>query len=177
MIGTLAAAFGGAAAVGSIIGFIFGIPKSRSTSALAEVADAQVAQELSEEGHTLLTDETFRAGQDDPQQQELVSAFVANNNLADVSDWLTKILLGAGLVQLASLPERLGTLSAFIVGESLDVSPSAAVGMVLLGFANGFIISFMWVSVEGRKQFEKAESRAIKLIGAVERSRATRLRE
>jgi hypothetical protein len=37
--------------------------------------------------------------------------YAGNSNLEQISDWLTKILLGAELVQLGALTTRIGELS------------------------------------------------------------------
>jgi len=47
---------------------------------------------------------------------------IANTNLEDISDWLTKIIVGATLVQLGSLPRRFGQLATFV--SSIFGNPS-----------------------------------------------------
>jgi len=68
-----------------------------------------------------------------------------NTNLEQISDWLTKIIVGVGLVQLQSIPaflKKVGTFAAesFYVHEGL-ASPAASfgVGLISLFFAEGFL--------------------------------------
>lgn len=106
-----------ALALGSLTGFLFGVPK--------------VLQSSTAEAKPL--------------------AFVSNSNLEQISDWLTKVIVGAGLVQIAALP---GALAAF--GSNLSpafggtpTSPVFAVGLLLYGFTVGFLLMYMWT----RKRF------------------------
>lgn len=107
--GSVAAA---AAAVGGLLGFLFGIPK------------------------TLQSD---RVGDDETR-------YLANTNLEQISDWLTKILVGIGLVQIAQAPDALASLSASLGPLFGDTGSSAAFGLSLaLYFAvSGFVVVYLW---------------------------------
>ena len=76
--------------VGCLLGFLFGIPRVVSTGALRLKQDGQVSDSSSSDAPT---------GQ-----------FSPSTNLSEISDWLTKLLLGAGLVQLGSLGRPAGSL-------------------------------------------------------------------
>ena len=78
----IVAASGG---VGSLLGFIFGVPSANTTT--RDPANP--------------TDDPGAYG-------------IANSNLAQVSDWLTRILIGAGLVQLAALPGAFRGLADYL---------------------------------------------------------------
>jgi hypothetical protein len=66
-------------AVGAVIGFLFGVPRYR-----------QVIIDQDSSGQS-------RSGSSTTQR-----AYTPSNSLEQVSDWLTKLLLGAGLVQLGN---------------------------------------------------------------------------
>jgi hypothetical protein len=80
-----------------------------------------------------------------------------NNNLEQVSDWLTKLLLGAGLVQLGHIGRGLGKLinglaSALSSSVVEPVPPAAAKALAgsligfnaALGFLFGYVITTTW---------------------------------
>ena len=73
-----------------------------------------------------------------------------NTNLEQISDWLTKILVGVGLTQIDSIKHNLYILS-FQAGSAISSSgkPSDAntmfAGALLVFFAlNGFLVSYLW---------------------------------
>jgi hypothetical protein len=77
---------------------------------------------------------------------ERTSRFASNSNLEQISDWLTKILVGVGLVQIGSLPGALGQLGATLKPSfgNLDSSPAFAVGLVIYFFFIAFMLQYMW---------------------------------
>jgi hypothetical protein len=90
-----------------------------------------------------------------PEPSQAPPAFEPSSNLAEVSDWLTKLLLGAGLVSLTKLGEPLGSLvtsvAAGLEPPSDDVSGSARTiaGAILLayttlGFLDGYVVTTLW---------------------------------
>jgi hypothetical protein len=87
--------------VGALIGCIFGVPKS-------------VSNPLNAAGNSLLTaaaaaslSTTTTVPAPVPAQEGTTTpppVYKGNTNLTEVSDWLTKIVIGAGLVQLKEIP-------------------------------------------------------------------------
>jgi hypothetical protein len=83
--------------------------------------------------------------------------YVPSTNIAEVSDWLTKLLLGAGLVQLTRLGEPIGHL---ISGVAAGLTPAGAqpfpssaakvmAGAILFGYAaigllNAYVVTTVW---------------------------------
>jgi len=98
-------------AVGGLLGFLFGIPKTLQGTTTAP------------------TDGTRK------------HAWEANTNLEQVSDWLTKILLGIGLTQLTQLPENIQTTGEYIA-TCIGTEASGVVGSaILIAFSiAGFVI-------------------------------------
>ena len=120
-VGTVVA--GASAMVAWLLGLLFGIPRSIArpgdpAPAAANSAQASAAQP------------TLRV----------------NTNLEDVSDWLTKTLIGVGLTQLFSLPHKLWQYALAIDLASLNGKAGGAVfilGMALTGGAGGFWVGYV----------------------------------
>ena len=74
------------------------------------------------------------------------TVYQANTNLEQISDWLTKILIGVGLTQLLTIPEHLQTLASFLAPGLGDLGSSRifAVAMVLYFLACGFLLGYLW---------------------------------
>jgi hypothetical protein len=76
------------------------------------------------------------------QRQRLI----ANTNLEDISDWLTKIIVGATLVQLGSLPRRFGQLATFassIFGNPSEQNKVMAGSIILYSAILGFLLIYL----------------------------------
>lgn len=74
-------------------------------------------------------------------------SYKPSTNLEQVSDWLTKILIGAGLVQLAALREGLTSVGALVSGTVTPASPGVGVMAQLtlvIFLVIGFLSSFLW---------------------------------
>jgi hypothetical protein len=117
-----------AAMVGSLAGFLFGLPRSGRTDVVThEAGKAGVDSKL-----TSVTPDSS-------------VAYRANTNLEDISDWLTKILVGLGLTQLGKIPSGFATLVAtaqVVMGTSDDaaaIAGSLIVGYLILGFLGTYL--------------------------------------
>ncbi|GAA0678910.1 hypothetical protein GCM10010193_35530 [Kitasatospora atroaurantiaca] len=105
---------------GGGLGFLFGIPRLLTSGAAAHPAD---------------------------QSATSTASYAPNTNLEQVSDWLTKILLGAGLTQIGTLPHRLrqlGDALAPVVGGdegAAGFAASLAVYFTVLGFLAGWLLT------------------------------------
>ncbi|MCG6494970.1 hypothetical protein [Kitasatospora sp. A2-31] len=78
---------------------------------------------------------------------EAHGSYAPNTNLEQVSDWLTKVLLGVGLTQLGSLGERMHQLGSALApalgGEEGAVPFAAALVLyfLVLGFLAGWLVT------------------------------------
>jgi hypothetical protein len=89
--------------------------------------------------------------------------YLDNTNLLDVSDWLTKIIVGLSLVQIGKLPEAVGQLGRTLA-PALGYSPdgkyacttaitsegaiaSIGVTMCLTALVFAFMIGYLWARV------------------------------
>lgn len=88
------------------------------------------------------------------------SSFAPNTNLEQISDWLTKIIVGATLVQLRPLADDFNAL-ALAVGAQVGAAGGAAVsGAVMITyFAGGFLWGYLWCSLRVFKEMVALVSR------------------
>ncbi len=86
--------------------------------------------------------------------QDKDAAYPDNSNLVDISDWLTKILVGAGLVTLTKIPPKLGLLADWLGAKGLNGEKDGAVfALTLLIFFA--VCGFLWVYVWTRLNFSR----------------------
>jgi hypothetical protein len=145
-IGVLVA--GAALSSGFLVGFIFGIPRVGG-KAMAEAAAVPGGA---------------RASASDAES----SSVTPNSNLVEISDWLTKIIVGVGLVELNSIPGKLGAL-AYYLGPSLRpaqcdgkvscadyIGTGQAVGLtiILFYFVVGFLLGYVWTRLYFQRDLE-----------------------
>jgi hypothetical protein len=83
--------------------------------------------------------------------------YAPSSNLAEVSDWLTKLLLGAGLVSLTKLGAPIGSLIDAVarglvgatiaqggLGSARVLAGSILFAYAAIGFLDGYVITTMW---------------------------------
>lgn len=114
-------------AVGSLLGFLFGIPQYTARGAATAPTDK--------------------------------ASYQPNTNLTQVSDWLTKIIIGVGLVQFGQLTGTLGDL-----GDSLEPSlggdpsgKSFGIAMVVGFFVIGFLCGYLYTRLRLQWAFAQAD--------------------
>ena len=109
------------ASVGGLLGFLFGIPRTLQNG---DEQDAGV----------------LRHG------NGAVSAYLPNTNLEQISDWLTKILVGVGLTQMAAISAWFASVTS-IAAAGLGGSEAGRVvaSTIIVFFAVcGFLFGFLW---------------------------------
>jgi hypothetical protein len=133
-------ASGAAFFVGTIAGFLFGVPRARTEPASKGRSAAAPRPEGSPVDRT--------------------SLYTDNTNLEEVSDWLTKIIIGIGLAEFADIKKLLGQV-AEQVGLAIDPNHQyggsvIALGSMVIGFATGFLYYYVWARVILRKSLIRA---------------------
>jgi hypothetical protein len=131
------------ALVGALLGLLFGIPRL-------------VAQSTAP-----ANDPTAPSGTTAGVQP---GGYTSNTNFEEVSDWLTKILLGAGLTQLGQVPGRLGDLGDYLapsLGGTASAAP-LAVGLVVFNVVAGFIVLYLSARLWLGRAFSEADRLARK---------------
>src|SRR6266852_2237038 len=86
--------------VGNIAGFLFAIPRVPRTAITSKTAE--------DPGTSLETVAASRAA------GERGFGLGINTNLEEISDWLTKILVGVGLIELRSLPDAVRRMGYYV---------------------------------------------------------------
>lgn len=118
---------------GMAVGFLFGVPKVRQGGAGPE-------PEGREAGGAAAT----RRPTGDYQQR-------VNTNLEEISDWLTKILVGMGLVNLKELPTYLGQLGRTVgdglgaPGQHAGLGLATALFFGVAGFLYGYLMTRLYL--------------------------------
>ncbi|MFB9312059.1 response regulator [Nocardioides plantarum] len=87
--------------------------------------------------------------------------FSSNSNLEDISDWLTKLLVGAGLVQIGRVPDAASALGNYLGAGLNTQNPQAfALTAVTFGVGAGAVLSYLWTRLYLRVLLEGSEARA-----------------
>lgn len=134
-------------AAGAAIGFLFGIPRAvrpGNGSAQSDNAPSRSNPTVdSAAGST--TSQSARA--------QSAEGLQPNTNLEEVSDWLTKIIVGLGLVHLTDLQTIVGSISAN-AAAAMSATPNAShtsvataiiVGFTIEGFFGGYIYTRLFL--------------------------------
>jgi hypothetical protein len=81
-----------------------------------------------------------------------------NTNLDQISEWLTKILVGLGLVQLGKVTHGVGKIAGSIapgLGAGTGAKPFA-VALLVFSVLDGFLIGYIWTRIDLSKRFREA---------------------
>lgn len=95
--------------------------------------------------------------------------YQVNTNLEQISDWLTKIIVGIGLVQLGKMPEYVNRLGDYFGDCFGDAPGNAAIAVVViiaflvLGFLVGYLITRLYVT----GAFKRAERDKVKPVADI----------
>jgi hypothetical protein len=128
---------GASSAVGWVLGFLFGIPR-------------------------VLTSAGVGGGQNDGSATTAAMgkrrSVGSNTNLEQISDWLTKIIVGVTLVQLGPAVRQLDA-AAVLIGEGLGggTNKSFAYALMLYFSIIGFLGAYLLARVYLKKAFESSE--------------------
>lgn len=129
---TAAASF----AVGALLGFLFGIPRSIAHQAEEKGAEAD--------------------GKRTEAEAAAARNFTANTNLEQISDWLTKILVGVGLVQIHQVGGAINDLANGLA-PGLGAQGFAVAVALLVSFSiTGFVSAYLYTRLRLQSAFELA---------------------
>jgi hypothetical protein len=155
---------GAALLSGYLLGFVFAVPRVGDRQGKATAAGQGGVQ---------------------PSAFEVPNNPLYNGNLVEISDWLTKILVGVGLVELKSLPHKLGALSYYLApglqpapctanascADPLISGQAAGLAIIIFYFALGFLVGWIWTTVYLLKDLTKGlekRNRTLDLIAKAE---------
>jgi hypothetical protein len=107
---------------GGLLGFLFGIPRTLQRETLGEPREREkVIADQDEKGIT----------------------YQVNTNLEQISDWLTKIIVGVGLTQLNKIPGKIQEVAQF-AAQGMACSQTLAVALIIFFTVSGFFYSYLW---------------------------------
>lgn len=140
-VGLIAAGAGWFA--GALLGFLFGIPHTRPGAPAAREQSGEASQGTSPSGSTANQDHRYEP----------------STSLEQISDWLTKIIVGVGLTQLNQVPGKLDALAAYVaVGMGCpDTSKPFALGIIIYFSVDGFLFGFLWARLDLMQAFRAAD--------------------
>jgi hypothetical protein len=133
-------------AAGALAGFLFGIPRSvprRQSDRASTGKDPAAAKD---------------SAADTVENRRAESPFATNTNLEDISDWLTKIIVGLGLINLKEIPQKLKALSwyfAQVCGSGL--CDPIALALMIHFFIAGFFLTYLMTRLYLTGAFTRAE--------------------
>jgi hypothetical protein len=87
-----------------------------------------------------------------------INSYLGNDNLIEVSDWLTKIIVGVGLTQLTSIPgylKKIGELVGLSMGGG-ETGTVAASAILIYFFICGFMLVYLWTRIYFERILENA---------------------
>jgi len=143
---------------GLLAGFLFGIPKVLQGKGGISEPKTGVA--------------TANQSQESRYQQQV------NTNLTEISDWVTKIIVGLGLINLNKVPAKLmvaGDLFAKAVhadpvSSAVPLGISILVAFIAIGFLFGYLSTRLVIAgklaaadIEAQEAHEKADSNTVQL--------------
>jgi hypothetical protein len=105
-----------------MLGFLFGVPKASA-----------------------------RRGPDGTPDSSDEPAYVPNTNLETISDWLTKVIVGVGLVEAREVIgwiDQVGQIAGTAMGGTelmRVIATSLLVNNVLMGFFQGFLVAYLYL--------------------------------
>jgi tetratricopeptide (TPR) repeat protein len=140
--GLLSLGFG---SLGGLVGFLFGIPR-------------QVRQSDKPAVNTTSGQEVERIAKDEPRSD--------STNLEQVSDWLTKIILGAGLTQLTKLPAQLKSLGEYFkpgFHDSSLIPILIVMNSLIFGFFAGYVLTQLFLAQALKKAQDSVRNVAVVL--------------
>lgn len=92
---------------------------------------------------------------------EASERYSSNSNLEQISDWLTKLLVGAGLVELKSLPGLVSRASDFFAADMQVANAQAFTASALIyGAGVGFAAGYLWTRLRLRLLLESSDKAA-----------------
>ena len=132
--------------VGGLFGFLFGIPKTVAPPQTTIVVETPGGLQTPPVPKPPTNEVPPNKGR---QDQDL---YKGNTNLEEISDWLTKIIIGVGLIELTKIPALINQYAEMIAPALGGIPSSGALGIALLVYYS--IAGFLFVYVATRAYME-----------------------
>lgn len=124
--------------LGAVVGFLFAIPKIFQSSGEAPTPGEAGAAAAAVGSYRLML----------------------NTNLEQVSDWLTKIIVGVGLVELREIPAALQTCADYVAKGIGVTDGSVAMALILYFLVCGFLGTYIVMRLYVTRAFSEADQLA-----------------
>ncbi|MCU4177923.1 tetratricopeptide repeat protein [Bosea sp. BH3] len=142
--------------IGFFLGFLFGIPRSVQRAATVSMQSGA--------GVALLPD----SQQGGASHKRSAQSYITNTNLEDISDWLTKIIIGISLVQFQNVLNYIRDSAVYSASFVAAKSPPDIydgttpmpffMGLIVTGVLGGFLFSYLETRVRLTLIFISAEN-------------------
>lgn len=162
VFGNLAIYAGGCFGVGALVGFLFGIPRSLQRKIPSNGASAKGDAAGIDTGSPSRDPlkQTLGAGQTEVEDGAI---YATNTNLEEISDWLTKIIVGLGLINLKVIPGKLKALAWYFSEYGNGPVPeSASLALILYFSTCGFFLTYLMTRLFLTGAFSRADLAAAK---------------
>jgi hypothetical protein len=146
-VGLMAA--GAAILSGGLLGFLFGVPHTKE----GEAPPAKTE------------------GRDDalvrPETTNTSVTYVPNTSLEQISDWLTKMLVGVGLIEIKAIPDKLKGIASYVAKGLGNEEQTSVFALLLLIFFSvcGFVFGFLWARLYLKRWFIAADQNKLEVLG------------
>jgi hypothetical protein len=134
---------GAALLSGGLLGLLFGVPHSQAP-------DEHKTNRSKEEEEDA----------DQQSDRSLSTGYRPNTSLEQISDWLTKMLVGVGLVEIKVIPEKLIALATF-VSKGMSTGDNAepfCLSLLIYFTACGFVFGFLWARLYLVRLFREGDT-------------------
>ncbi len=150
---------GGFFTCGCLLGFMFGIPKLRIGT--GQLPQPRIQPEPPQAGPPKPEPPVAETPEPETSQTgtPTTSILEVNTNLEQVSDWLTKIVVGVSLTQIHSIPQWLKDYAKSL-SSNLGGFPNAqafAVGLLIYYLTFGFLSGYLLTRLYLKDELEEAE--------------------
>lgn len=158
VLGVATICSGAASLVGGLLGFLFGIPRSTEST----VNRTRLGRTSGTSPDAVASDAAAAPASPAPTAPataERPPQLRVNTNLEDISDGITKVLLGAGLAQANQIVRGAVKLAVFL-GPSFgpDASGQAvAIATIIYGLLGGFFAGYLATRLYLTAAFERAD--------------------
>jgi hypothetical protein len=143
---------GAAMLSGGLLGFLFGVPHTRE----GEAAQAKVEEREEADGQ-----QSKSVGGDSSP------TYRPNTSLEQISDWLTKMLVGVGLIEIKVIPAKLKSIADYLAKGlgGTDQAQAFALTMLIYFSVCGFVFGFLWARLYLKKWFVESDRQEVKKLG------------
>jgi hypothetical protein len=157
VFGKLGLYAGGCFCVGALVGFLFGIPRSlqgKSSSNSAPRKDSASGKGAGSASKNS-SEESSTSGRPEAEDRAI---YATNTNLEEISDWLTKIIVGLGLINLKVIPSKLKSVAWYFAEYGKGPVPeSVSLALILYFSTCGFFLAYLMTRLFLTGAFTRAD--------------------